>query len=54
MPLKMSMCFTSRKQIITTTTTTSNTNNLRQFNNSSYMNLHLLVKSKTCSACSGK
>ena len=48
----MSMCFTSSKQIITTTT--ANTNNLRQFNNSSYMNLHLLVKSKTCSACSGK
>ena len=48
MPLRMSMCFTSSKQVYTNT----NTNNLQYFKSSSYMNLDQLKKSKGCSACS--
>lgn len=50
MPLRMSMCFTSSKQVNANTNT--NINNLQYFKSSSYMNLDQLKKSKGCSACS--
>jgi len=52
MPLRMSMCFTSSKQVYTNTNTNTNTTNLQYFKSSSYMNLDQLKKSKGCSACS--
>ena len=52
MPLRMSMCFTSSKQVYTNTNTNTNTTNIQDFKSSSYMNLNQLKKSKGCSACS--
>ena len=52
MPLRMSMCFTSSKQVYANTNTNTSINNLQYFKSSSYMNLDQLKKSKGCSACS--
>ena len=66
MPFKMSMCFTNSNQVNANIQKNANANatiqknaninisNLLFFNNTSYMNLDQLKRSRGCSSCSGK